>query len=50
MANSGAFNIDEIERMMPWERQIYMNILLNHVEEENKRMESSMGNAKSSMR
>lgn len=46
MAKSGAFRIEEIENMVPWERQIYMSILVNHIEEENKRMESSMNSAK----
>ena len=46
MAKSGAFRIEEIENMVPWKRQIYMSILVNHIEERNKRMESSMNSAK----
>ena len=47
MANSGAFRVEEIENMIPWERQIYISILVNHVEEENIRLESSTRGARS---
>ena len=40
------YSLTEVENMVPWERQIYMSILVNHIEEENKRMESSMNSAK----
>jgi len=36
------WNIDEIESMIPWERDIYVNLLKQHVEEEKKKYEESM--------
>jgi len=29
------YSLTEIENMMPWEREIYVTLLLNHLEEEN---------------
>jgi len=29
----------DIENMMPWEREIYVMLLKQHIEEENKRIE-----------
>ena len=34
------YSLTEIENMMPWERDIYVSLLKNHVEEENKRIEA----------
>jgi|TARA_Y100001938_G_C7867247_1_gene318524 hypothetical protein len=31
-------SLTEIENMIPWERQIYIELLKKHVEEENKKM------------
>ncbi len=31
------YSLTEIEDMMPWEREIYMGLLLNHLEEEKAR-------------
>ena len=33
------YSLTEIENMMPWEREIYVDMLINHVQEENKRQE-----------
>lgn len=41
MAKSGTCSITELEEMIPWERQVYISILTNHVKEENKRLERS---------
>ena len=33
------YSLTEVENMMPWEREIYIGLLLNYVEEEKKRRE-----------
>ena len=32
------YSLTELENMMPWEREIYVNLLLQHIEEENERI------------
>jgi len=32
------YSLTEIEAMLPWEREIYIQLLLNHVEEQNERL------------
>lgn len=31
------YSLTELEEMMPWEREIYISMLLNHLEEEKER-------------
>ena len=33
------YSLAELENMIPWERDIYLGLLLNHIEEERKRIE-----------
>jgi len=33
------YSLTELENMLPWEREIYVDMLINHVQEENKRQE-----------
>jgi len=33
------YSLEELENMIPWEREIYMNMITQHVQEENKRIE-----------
>ena len=33
------YSLTELEEMMPWEREIYMGLLLQWVKEENERIE-----------
>jgi len=33
------YSLTEIENMMPWERDIYVDMLIKHIKEENKRQE-----------
>jgi|TARA_R110002167_G_scaffold22282_1_gene80008 hypothetical protein len=33
------YSLTELENMMPWEREIYIGLLLAHLEEEKKRRE-----------
>jgi hypothetical protein len=32
------YSLTELENMMPWEKQIYVSMLINHIEEENERI------------
>ena len=33
------YSLSDVENMMPWEREIYIDMLLEHLKEENKRQE-----------
>tara|TARA_Y100000768_G_scaffold271015_1_gene207212 strand:- start:54 stop:191 length:138 start_codon:yes stop_codon:yes gene_type:complete len=33
------YSLTELENMMPWEREIYMGLLMKWIKEENERME-----------
>ena len=33
------YSLTELENMMPWEREIYVDMLMEHIKEENKRQE-----------
>lgn len=35
------FSLEDINNMMPWEREIYTALLQEHIEEENKRNEKA---------
>ena len=32
------YNLTELDNMMPWEREIYMGLLMEHLEEEKERL------------
>ena len=32
------YSLTELELMLPWEREIYVNLLANHIKEENDKM------------
>ena len=32
------YNLTELENMMPWEREVYMGLLMEHLEEEKERL------------
>ena len=32
------YSLSDLENMMPWEREIYVDMLVEHIKEENKRM------------
>ena len=34
------YSLTEIENMIPWEREVYMSLLLNYIAEENERIKS----------
>ena len=31
------YSLTELENMMPWEREIYVNLLMQYIEEENEK-------------
>ena len=31
------YSLSELEEMLPWEREVYLNMLMNYIEEENMR-------------
>jgi hypothetical protein len=33
------YSLTELEQMIPWEREIYLNLLIKHIEEINKKRE-----------
>ena len=33
------YSLTELENMMPWEREIYVGLLAEHIKEENERIE-----------
>ena len=33
------YALSELDNMMPWERDIYVDMLMEHIKEENKRQE-----------
>ena len=33
------YSLSDLENMIPWEREIYINMLVEHIKEENKRQE-----------
>ena len=33
------YSLTDLDNMMPWEREIYVDMLLEHITEENKRIE-----------
>ena len=35
------WSIEELENMLPWEREIYVGLLIEHVEEENEKAEKN---------
>ena len=32
------YNLTELDNMMPWEREVYMGLLMEHLEEERERL------------
>tara|TARA_B100001750_G_scaffold246628_1_gene269546 strand:+ start:1518 stop:1658 length:141 start_codon:yes stop_codon:yes gene_type:complete len=34
------YSLTELENMIPWEREIYVNLLVKHVAEENERIKA----------
>jgi hypothetical protein len=34
------YSLRELEEMMPWERQVYIDMLINYLEEENEKLKN----------
>jgi len=34
------YSLTELENMLPWEREIYVTLLINHISEENEKIKS----------
>jgi len=32
------YSLSELENMLPWEREIYVNLLVQHIKEENEKI------------
>ena len=39
MVQHHGYSLSELENMMPWEREIYLGLLIEHIEEEKERVE-----------
>ena len=39
MVQHHKYSLTELENMIPWERDIYVSLLLNYLQEENQRLE-----------
>jgi len=42
------YNLTEIENMIPWEREVYVTLLINYIKNENERLKILKQNAKNS--
>jgi hypothetical protein len=40
------YSLTELENMIPWERDVYVNMLLQHLEEENEKIKQMQRNKK----
>jgi len=40
------YSLSDIENMMPWEREIYLDMLITYIKEENKKQEERNMNRK----
>jgi len=38
------YSLSELESMVPWEREIYVDLLLEHIKEEKQRLEEKKRN------
>lgn len=38
MVQHHKYSLTEIENMMPWEREVYVGMLVNHVQEQNEKI------------
>lgn len=46
MVQHHKYSLTEIENMMPWEREIYVGMLINHVKEQNERLKERQAKRK----
>lgn len=46
MTKEHNFSLTELENMLPWEKQIYIGLLVNYIKEQNERMEQEQAQMK----
>lgn len=44
--NHHKYSLAELENMIPWEREIYVNMLVNYIKEENMKLKMKQQNQK----
>ena len=47
MVQHHKYSLTEIENMMPWEREVYVGMLINHVQEQNEKIKERSAKRKS---
>ena len=47
MVQHHKYSLTEIENMMPWEREVYVGMLINHVQEQNEKSKERTAKRKS---
>ncbi len=40
------YSLSDLENMIPWEREIYVDMLIQHIKEENRKVEEQNRNMK----
>jgi hypothetical protein len=40
------YSLSDLENMIPWEREIYVDMLIQHIKEENRKIEEQNRNMK----
>ena len=40
------YNLKELEKMLPWEREVYVQLLIKHLKEENERQKAQAAKMK----
>ena len=40
------YSLSDLENMIPWEREIYVDMLIEHIKEENRKVEEQNRNMK----
>jgi len=40
------YSLSELENMLPWEREIYVNLLVQHIKEENEKQRERQSRGK----
>lgn len=38
------YSLTELDNLMPWEKNLYVNMLIRHIEEENEKLKQQMAN------
>tara|TARA_Y100000022_G_scaffold174051_1_gene161905 strand:- start:373 stop:519 length:147 start_codon:yes stop_codon:yes gene_type:complete len=46
MMQNHNYSLTELDEMMPWEREIYVGLLQNHIKEENERLKEQQNRMK----